>query len=508
MTLRLTVAWLREYLRRPLNVTLLIVVPIIFVTLSAGAMADFADILAGGADRQSIEFATAGWAASILAGAGAFFHVSGSRRADRRLASTGVRVADVVGSRTLSSAILGLLAVAASAAALWTRVDVTDPAPVVLATLLSAGIYLGIGITLGAFVRSELNGSLAIVFIWMFDVFFGPGMGGTSLLVRFFPLHYPTLTLTDAASPHAGIFGNVGISVAWTVVSLAVGVAALAYTTAPRRRASRRHAPAIAEDGTLVGPPPRSPVWHRRAEALRAAGRELRRMPVLWVLVIGLPVAFISSSIAVTPTDPSPVSVREGGKTIIAIISMAEVHGAIMVPITVGFLASLVGLFVVLDSAEADRRLSLTTLRAGEILSVRMVVVAGAALLATAISLGVTAVNFTPQQWGGFVLANVLVALTYGSVGVLVGPIFGRLGGLYVLLILPFIDIGIAQNPMFDAKPPTWGQFLPSHGAVRVLVDTAFTPSFDEAGAVLLAIAWLVALSTAAAVAFHRIVTT
>jgi len=500
MTLRLTRAWLREHSRRPLNLILLVVVPVVFVVLSAGALADFADILAGGTNRDSVELATAGWAASVLAGVGAFFHVANSRKPDRRLASTGVNVWKVVGSRLVSSAVLGLLAVVASVLALWMRVGLGDPARVLEATLMSAVIYLGIGMIVGAFVESELNGSLLIVFTWMFDVFFGPAMGGTTLLVRFFPLHFPTLMLTDANSPHAGAFGNLAISLAWAVLAVVVAVASLTFGIAPRR--SRCRSQAVDPSYNADSPS------HRRVEALRAAWRELRRMPVMWVLVIGLPVAFISASIAVTPSDPTPVSLREGGQAVLAIISMTDVHGAIMVPITVGFLASLAGLFVVLDSAEADRRLSLTSVRPGEILSVRMIVVGGAALLASIVSLLVTAVGFTPTQWGGFILATVLVALTYGAIGVLVGPIFGRLGGLYILLVLPFIDIGMAQNPMFDASPPAWGRYLPSHGAIRVLVDSAFTPSFDELGAILLAVAWLVGLSALAATAFHRIVTT
>ncbi len=500
MTTRLIVAWLREHSRRPLNLALLVAVPVVFVVLSAGALADFADILAGDSSRDSVELATAGWAASVLAGVGAFFHVAGSRQADRRLAATGLKARVVVASRMASSAVLGLLAVAASVLALSVRVDIANPGRVLAATVISAAIYLGIGIIVGAFVESELNGSLLIVFAWMFDVFFGPAMGGTALLVRFFPLHYPTLILTDANSPHAGVFGNFGISLAWMTLIVVAAVASLTFGIAPRRR--RRRPRRLAH--TAVGTAPS----HRRVETLRAAWRELRRMPVMWVLVIGLPVAFISASIAVTPSDPTPVSLREGGREVLSILSMTDVHGAIMVPITVGFLASLAGLFVVLDSAEADRRLSLTPIGGVEILSVRMIVVAGASLLAALVSLLVTAIDFTPAQWGGFILATVLVALTYGAIGVLVGPIFGRLGGLYILLVLPFIDIGMAQNPMFDASPPEWGKYLPSHGAIRVLVDAAFTPSFDEFGATLLALAWLAGLTTLAATAFHRIVTT
>ncbi len=136
------VAWLRGHSRRPLNLVLLVAVPVVFVVLSAGALADFADILAGDSSRDSVELATAGWAASVLAGVGAFFHVAGSRQADRRLASTGLKVKVVVVSRAASSAVLGLLAVAASVLALWVRVDIANPGRVLAATVISAAIYL------------------------------------------------------------------------------------------------------------------------------------------------------------------------------------------------------------------------------------------------------------------------------------------------------------------------------------------------------------------------------
>lgn len=104
-----------------------------------------------------------------------------------------------------------------------------------------------------------------------------------------------------------------------------------------------------------------------------------------------------------------------------------------------------------------------------------------------------------------FIAANVLVAFTYAMIGVIVGPIFGRLGGLYLLLLLPFVDIGLAQNAMFDAAPPAWGRYLPAHGALRVAMDGAFTPSFDEYSALVLDIAWLVALTAAAVAVFRRV---
>jgi hypothetical protein len=429
--------------------------PIVFVTLSAGALTDFADILGGVVDLGDVEAATTGWAAAVLAGVAGFFHVSVSRDADRRLAGAGAGVRSVVVSRLLSTLALTVLAAVGALLALRVRTAVATSPGVIGATLLFALIYAGIGVTVGALVRSEMNGSLIVVFVWIFDVFFGPATGGTGTFIRVFPMHYPTL----AIRPHQ---------------------------TTRKARPSR----------------------HRIAVALVAATRQLRRMPTMWVLIIGLPVAFITTSIAITPDDPTPVELAENGQRSLSILSMADVHGAVMVPITIGFLASLAGLFITLDAADGDRRLSLTNYRSGEILTVRLVVIVAASLLATAVAVGVTAISFDAVSWPIFVAANILVALTYATIGVIVGPLFGRLGGLYLLLLLPFIDVGLAQNAMFDASPPTWGKYLPAHGAVRVMMDGAFTNTFDETAALVLALAWIVALGGIAATVFRRVTVT
>ncbi|MBT8240514.1 MAG: hypothetical protein KJN63_04745, partial [Acidimicrobiia bacterium] len=78
-TLLFSRRWLADYCRRPLNVVLLVAVPVIFVTLSAGSLAEFAELLGGTTDLGVVEAATAGWAASVLAGVAGFFHVAGTR---------------------------------------------------------------------------------------------------------------------------------------------------------------------------------------------------------------------------------------------------------------------------------------------------------------------------------------------------------------------------------------------------------------------------------------------
>ncbi len=56
-----------------------------------------------------------------------------------------------------------------------------------------------------------------------------------------------------------------------------------------------------------------------------------------------------------------------------------------------------------------------------------------------------------------------------------------------------------------EAAPPEWGMFLPARGAVRVLVDAAFTPTFDLVGDLALAFVWLVALVALTGALFRRI---
>lgn len=483
--------YLLEYSRRPLNMVLLGVVPVVFVALSAGAVADFGRILGAETTFRQLEAATAGWAAAFLAGVVGFFHVAGSRDPDRRLASAGSATRSVVTARLISSLLLAAVAATGALVALALRTDISDPARAVVATIMFAIIYLGIGATVGALVRSEINGSLLLIFIWMFDVFLGPGMGSADSPVnRFFPAHFPTLVMLDASTQHAGALRDLGASLVWTIGGLVLAFIALVVTTRPPTRSR---------------PAARSSSWSRLTSGLRFGWREYRRNGALWVLLVVLPVLFITVAIATTPDDPAPVELAEDGRRAVTVVSMVDVHGAIMVAITVAFLSGLAGLFVVLGSAEGDRRLVIAGFRPFEVLTARLGVIALAAALVSVVALAVTAFSFRPQVWPTFALATLAIALIYGMIGVAVGPLFGRLGGLYLMFLLPFLDVGLAQNIMLDAAPPSWAAWMPAFGAVRVLVDGAFTASFDETAGLILTLVWLVGITGAAATVFHRL---
>jgi len=526
---------LADYARRPLNLVLLVTVPVVLVFVWGGSLAEFSKLLGGTASGVQIEAATAGWAAAALAGLAGFFQVSGSRAADRRLTAAGGRTGPVVGGRLGALVVLALLAAAGGLVALAARAGITDVARAIAGTVLVAIIYLALGVLIGTMVRSDMNGALVVTLAWVFDVFFGPGMGSSSLVAtRVFPLHFPTLVLTGQASGHAGPLGDVGWAVLWAVGLSGLAVARLVVTTRPAP------APAGAAQSTIGAAVPVAPVsglavpattlapvaypaagavrpvpapTHtgrrlatsaRLGAVLRAGMREYRRNRVLWVLLAVVPAVFIAMAVAVTPDTLGPVVLVDGGRRFTAMLSMRRVHAATMAPVTAAFLAGITGLFVITGSAGGDRRLVLAGLRPREVLAGRIGVIAGASLVATVVAVGVSGALFPPRQWAVFVTANLLIALTYAVVGVLIGPITGRLGGLYLILVLAFVDVGLGQTVMFKPVPPAWGAFLPARGASSLLIDGAFTSSVDTFGYLLLSLLWLGALAVAATFVFHR----
>lgn len=222
---------------------------------------------------------------------------------------------------------------------------------------------------------------------------------------------------------------------------------------------------------------------------------------MLWALLAIVPAVFILLSEAITPHGQTPVALRENGITRTAIVDPAEMHAGTMAPIAVASLATLVGVFVVLDSRAADRRLALAGERPVTVAAIRLLLVLLAAGVATTVSLLVTATVFDPVQWGAYAAGNALIAATYAFVGMLLGPVFGRVSSVFLAFLIPFLDLGIGQSPMLRGEPAPWAHWLPGYGGIRVVIDGALTAHFDEAASLAVALAWLTALGVAAAVA-------
>lgn len=182
----------------------------------------------------------------------------------------------------------------------------------------------------------------------------------------------------------------------------------------------------------------------------------------------------------------------------------AGIHPAFMAPVAITSLALLAGMFIILDTRAGDQRLVLAGQRPGPLLAGRLTLIAAAALLATAVSVGITAAVASIQQWGAYIAASALLALTYALIGVILAPLFGRVAGVFVAFMIPFLDLGIAQDPMLQPTPPGWAHALPGYGGFRMLTSAILTPGFTQTGPLLIALAWLAGTAVTAALLFRR----
>jgi hypothetical protein len=521
---------LLDYTRRPLNVVLLVAVPVVIVVALGGELASMSKLLSTEAKPLHLETATAGWAAAAVAGLAGFFQVVGSRAPDRRLAATSQRSASyVVTGRLVAAACLAGAAAASALFAISLKGGLADPGRAVFAVALVAILYVAIGVMVGTLVRSEMNGALIVSVIWILDVFVGSGVGGsTGLFTRLFPLHFPTMILTSQAAHHAGPVGDLGWSLIWMTALCVIAAIRLSSSTRPIRLArfatpapevkvrvspkATETAPADRVSTALTMPleraSPSTTVWSVSrspwAASLWAAVRDYRRNRVLWALLLGVPALFVALAAAETPTTPMPVALVDGARQFTTMIPLRHIHAGEMAAIATALLAGVAGLFVVTGASDGDRRLVLAGFRPRHVLAGHLGVIVGAALLTSAVSIAVSAAFFSPQLWSEYVGAILFIAMTYAMIGVLLGPLVGRLGGLYLLLLLSIVDVGYGQTVMFHPFPPSWGAYLPTRGAGRLLVDGSFTAGFEQYGSSLLALAWLAALTVGAALTFRR----
>lgn len=236
--------------------------------------------------------------------------------------------------------------------------------------------------------------------------------------------------------------------------------------------------------------------------ATRLGFREQARRPLLLVLLVVLPFFFITRAIAATEPDPRLIGLPGGGATL---TTMRDVHGAMMASITIAFLAGLSGAFIMRSARAADRRLVVAGFRPLQAVAPRLAVLAAAAMVVLVVSLAVTALSFTPQNWPAFAVGNLLIGVTFAALGALAGALFDQLGATYVVLFLAMLGMGILQNPMFgDGTPGGAAYFFPEYGAARVVIDGGFSNGFHAWSELALAAGWAAALAIAVALVLQR----
>ena len=481
--------FLTDYARNPVNLLLLAVVPAVFVVVVAGSLADFAKLLGG--TGSTVETVTAAWAAAFLAGIAMYFQTATTRDTDRRVVTTGFPAPRLVLARLLTGLALAALASATALVALAVRTGIKDPIPVIGGTVMSAVIYVAIGATVGALARNPVNGTVIVLFVWILDVFFGPAMGAVDrVATRGLPTHFVTLWMVGQPSDHSSHLVDLGWSLAWTLTAVLASWAIVVRRTRRARPRVRRK--------------PRGRRTGQFRAASQMAWRDARRNPAQWALFAVVPVVFILGAEAVTPNKPLTVTLQENGHRIAAALPMPDVHAATMAPLATASLAALIGLFVLFDSRDSDRRAALAGLKPNALLGARLGVLGLTAAAATAVSIATTALVFDATRWSAYIAANILIAITYALVGALLARIFGRVGGVFIAFLLPFLDLGIVQSPMLHPTPTTLSTLLPGYGGSRILLDAAFTSGFDQMLPLLIGLGWLAALSAAVVLTYRR----
>lgn len=483
-TLLLTRCFVADYVRNPVNLIVLVLVPLVFVVVAARSLADVMELI-GGQIGPALETTTAGWAAGFLSSLAMYFQIRSARAADIRMLLAGLPRGRLIAARASTGLLLAAMVSAVALIALAVRTGIESPGRVIAGTVMFALIYMAIGALVGVAIGNPVNGAVVILFIWMVDVFFGPGgSGGTMVLARFFPTHFVTLWMVDLPSHHAGRPGDLGIALIWVVGAIMVAgvVLAAGSRTASHGRRARG----------------------RLATALRFGFIDLRRNPVLLVLLVIVPVLFVLLAEATTPARNLILGVTEDGGTVNTAYWFPEVHAGTMTPIAIASLAALAGMFVVVDAAGGDARLRLAGYPTRIVVAARVGVVAVAVVVIGVAALAVTATVFDARQWVGYAGANLLLGMTYALVGVIIGPLFGRVAGVFMAFLVPFLDLGIAQSPMLRPEPELWAQLLPGYGWTKVLFDTGLTAHFDQTGPLLAGLAWLGGLLIAATLVLAR----
>jgi hypothetical protein len=242
----------------------------------------------------------------------------------------------------------------------------------------------------------------------------------------------------------------------------------------------------------------------RTLTATRMAFRDERRRPLLLILLVVVPVYVITRSIAQTETTPRLIGLPGGADYV---TTMQDLHGATMAGVTIAFVASVVGVFVMQSALAGDRRLVVAGFHPGETIVARLAVLAAATLLVAAVSVVTTAVNFTPASWLPLIAGLGLTGVIYAAIGALAGAVLDKLAATYLMLFFAMTDVGIVQTPMFgDGTPDDWAVALPGYGPTRLMVDGAFSDGFHAAGELVLSLAWVAALGIAVSVVLRRAV--
>ncbi|HKL27790.1 MAG TPA: hypothetical protein VJ898_00860 [Natrialbaceae archaeon] len=215
----------RAFVRTPINVVLLIALPIAMVEGYGAAMEAFPS-LPFIDTAQMVEMGRlngAMYTVAFFAGVLGLFQVISALQADERLRICGYSRVELFVSRLVTVVIGSLVITGVSLAVLWWSTPVAAPIAAFGALALAAFIYGLIGMLIGAVLPRALEGSLVLVFLVDADDFFSSGiLDLNAAILNVFPLHFPHQLFRDAVFDGTVATADAVGGVAYLLVALAV----------------------------------------------------------------------------------------------------------------------------------------------------------------------------------------------------------------------------------------------------------------------------------------------
>lgn len=226
-------AGVKQYVREPVNIALLLIIPPLLIVAMSGAISTFSDVIGGNLGERAGAGLAGLWAAAILTGVASFYLSLASSRVDGRLVLAGLRPVSVAAAHVSATISIAVISTAVSVAMLLVTQTVGDAVEVFAAILAAALIYGALGALISVFLRGDLEGSFVIILLFMLDAFVGgPLASGKGIFADSLPVHFPSEIVVAAM-----VDGPVRDSwVLWSGAYLAV-LGVLSWVVLVRRRA-------------------------------------------------------------------------------------------------------------------------------------------------------------------------------------------------------------------------------------------------------------------------------
>lgn len=197
--------------------------------------------------------------------------------------------------------------------------------------------------------------------------------------------------------------------------------------------------------------------------------RNLYRNPLTAGLMVLLPAYFINVMAHLMPAET--VTVAIGGEQVTT--GLDQLLMLRVGPITVAIVAGITGLFLIQQSRDVDERAFVTGYTQVEAVLARIILLSGVVVGTSAVAFTVLQFHATPDNLGAYVAGMVLGGTVYGLIGFVAGLVLREIGGVYIMLLGPGLDLMMFQNPLMD-YPDDVIQLLPGHYPMQLVEHAAW----------------------------------